>query len=210
MPDLSTLVVFLVACFVLLITPGPAVLFIVTRSLEGGPSAGIAATLGVATGTLCHVTAAALGLSTLLVTSALAFNIVKYAGAAYLIYLGIRRLTATEAHQPSEFAAARTWRRIWMEGIMLQLLNPKVALFLFALLPQFIDPSKGEPALQVFVLGMTLIILGVITDGSYAVGSGVARKWLQHPQVVRGQRRLAGALLITLGIAAAVSDSNNR
>jgi threonine/homoserine/homoserine lactone efflux protein len=210
MPELSTLVVFLVASFVLLITPGPAVLYIVTRSLDGGSSAGVAATLGVATGTFCHVTAAALGLSTLLVTSALAFNVVKYVGAAYLIYLGIRRFTATEAHRPSMAPATNTLRRIWIEGIMLQLFNPKVALFLFALLPQFIDPSKGEPALQVFVLGIILLTLGIITDGTYALGSGVARKWLRHPQVVRSQRRLAGGLLIGLGIAAAVSDSSHR
>ena len=93
---------------------------------------------------------------------------------------------------------------------MLQLLNPKVALFLFALLPQFIDPSKGEPALQVFVLGIILLTLGIITDGTYALGSGVARTWLRHPKVVCGQRRLAGGLLIGLGIAAAVSDLRNR
>ncbi len=93
---------------------------------------------------------------------------------------------------------------------MLQLLNPKVALFLFALLPQFIDPSKGEPTLQVLTLGIILMALGIITDGTYALGSGLVRKWLQHPQVIRGQRRLAGGLLIALGIAAAVSDSSNR
>jgi threonine/homoserine/homoserine lactone efflux protein len=210
MPDPSTLAVFVAACFVLLITPGPAVLFIVTRSLDGGPSAGIAATLGVATGTLCHVTAAALGLSTLLLTSALAFNVVKYAGAAYLIYLGIRSVTDSEAYQPVHLAGARTLPRIWVEAIMLQLLNPKVALFLVALLPQFIDPSKGEPSLQVFVFGITLVALGLITDGSYAVGSSVARKWLQNAPVIRGQRRLAGTLLVGLGVAAALSGPTDR
>jgi threonine/homoserine/homoserine lactone efflux protein len=210
MLDATTLVVFLVACFVLLITPGPAVLYVVTRSLDGGPSAGVAATLGVATGTLCHVTAAALGLSTLLVTSTVAFNVVKYVGAAYLVYLGIRNFQATELHQPFMAPPTKTLRRIWIEGILLQLLNPKVALFLFALLPQFIDPSKAEPALQAFVLGIVLLTLGIVTDGTYALGSGVARKWLRHPKVIRGQRRFAGGLLIALGIAAAVSDSSNR
>ncbi len=210
MIDLSTLVVFLTACLVLLITPGPAVLYIVTRSLDGGPSAGVAATLGVATGTLCHVIAAALGLSTLLITSALAFNMVKYLGAAYLLFLGIRAFTATETNQPSAVAAAKTLGRIWVEGVMLQLLNPKVALFLFALLPQFVDPARGTPALQIFVFGVILLSLGIITDGTYALGSGVARRWLRHPKFVRGQRRLAGGMLIGLGIAAALSDSSNR
>ncbi len=210
MIDPSTIAVFVAASFVLLITPGPAVLFIVTRSLDGGSHAGVAATLGVATGTLVHVTAAALGLSTLLVTSSSAFNVVKYLGAAYLIYLGLRSLTTRESPIPSGTPAAKSLRRIWVEGIMLQLLNPKVALFLFALLPQFIDPSRGQPALQMFVLGLVLLTLGVVTDGAYALGSGAARKWLRHPTVLRGQRRLSGGVLIALGIAAAVSDAGGR
>ncbi len=91
---------------------------------------------------------------------------------------------------------------------MLQVLNPKVALFLIALLPQFVDPLRGDPTTQVFALGILLILLGIVTDGTYALGSGVARKWLHHPRFVRGQRRVAGRMLIGLGVAAAVSDSD--
>ncbi len=146
--ELSALAVFVTAAFVLLITPGPAVLYIVARSVDQGWLAGIVSVLGTGVGTLFHVVAAALGLSALLLSSVLAFNIVKYLGAAYLMYLGIRKLLIRDPlhqlethHQPLS--------SIFYQGMLVNLLNPKTALFIFAFLPQFVDPVRGSVAAQI-------------------------------------------------------------
>ena len=135
MPEPSTLAVFVVAAVALLVTPGPAVLYIVARSVEQGRWAGLVSALGVHVGTLVHVAAAALGLSALLVSSALAFDIVKYLGAIYLVYLGIRRLLASDARAEAGAAAPRSLRRLFAQGIVVNVLNPKTALFFLAFLP---------------------------------------------------------------------------
>lgn len=211
MADIHTLIVFLLVSFVLLVTPGPAVLYIVAQGLDTGRAASLVATLGVAVGTFCHVAAAALGLSALLVSSALAFNVLKYAGAAYLIYLGIRTLMTGARGRPTEIVKAKTLRRIWSEGVLLQVLNPKIALFFFAFLPQFVDPSRGGVTSQFFVLGLIFVGLSILTDGLYALSSGAARKWLRQDQLfVRGQRYLTGGILIGLGVATAVTGSGRK
>lgn len=210
-PDGPTLIVFAVAAFVLLITPGPAVFYIVARSIDQGRVAGIVSTLGVGAGALVHVGAAALGVSALLLSSALAFNILKYVGAAYLIYLGVRKfLVRDEVEQPRSLAP-RTLARVFYDGVIVNVLNPKTALFFFAFLPQFVDISGGAVGAQIVFLGVLFVAMGIISDGSYAVVAGTFGNWLrQNHRVLRAQRYLAGSVFIGLGLAAALSGSHKK
>lgn len=211
MPEFSTLTLFFVAALVLLVTPGPAVLYIVARSIDQGRMAGIASTLGVGVGTLFHVAAAALGLSALLLSSALAFNIVKYLGAAYLIYLGIQKLLVREEVQPVQVLAHKHTAQIFYQGIVVNLLNPKTALFFFAFLPQFVDASQGPVALQVLILGLIFVVMGICSDGLYALTAGTLGHWLRgNLGFLRGQRYFAGIAYIFLGITTALSSSSKR
>jgi threonine/homoserine/homoserine lactone efflux protein len=211
MPDLPTLTLFTVAALVLLITPGPAVLYIVARSIDQGRLAGIVSTLGVGVGTLFHVAAAALGISALLVSSALAFNLVKYLGAAYLIYLGLRRLLVSEEiEQPKSFEQKKL-SRIFYQGVVVNLLNPKTALFFFAFLPQFVQVNHGSVAGQILFLGLVFVTLGICSDGLWALLAGTAGNWLRgNVQFLRAQRYFAGSVFIALGITAALADSNRK
>jgi threonine/homoserine/homoserine lactone efflux protein len=208
MPDLSTLSVFLIAASVLLITPGPAVLYIVTRSIDQGRMAGIVSVLGIAVGTLFHIAAAAFGLSALLVSSALAFSLVKYAGAAYLIYLGLRKLIVREELQPQEMKKDKSLTHIFYEGIIVNLLNPKTALFFFAFLPQFVNVHRGNITSQILFLGLIFIIMGVTSDGLYAVLSGSLGHWLRgNLRFLRVERYFAGSVYIGLGVTTALSGA---
>src|SRR5437773_8065268 len=160
----TTLPLFLTTALILLLTPGPAVLYIVTRSIDQGRRAGLVSVLGIEVANVFHVTAAVLGVSAILLSSALAFNFVKYLGAAYLIYLGIRRLMARDDMQRSEAGERKSLRRIFSQGVIVNLLNPKTALFYFAFLPQFVDTSKGSIALQVLFLGLIFALMATTTD----------------------------------------------
>lgn len=210
MPDPGTVALFVLAALVLLVTPGPAVLYIVARSIEGGRKAGIVSTLGISVGTLFHVAAAALGVSALLISSALAFNVVKYLGAAYLIYLGVSRFLAREgAGQPAVFKN-RELTRVFYQGVLVNLLNPKTALFFFAFLPQFVDVTRGPVAAQVLFFGTLLVLMGLISDGIYALTAGSARDWLKgNSSFARIQRYISGSVLIALGVAAAFSGPDS-
>ena len=179
MPDFSTLTLFIAAAVALIVTPGPAVLYVVARSIDQGRMAGIVSTLGIGVGTLVHVAAAALGVSALLVSSALAFNVVKYLGAAYLIYLGVRKFTASESVTSLEVAESHKLARVFYQGIVVNVLNPKTALFFFAFLPQFVNVSRGDIALQVFFLGTIFVIVGVVSDSVWAVLAGTMGQWLK-------------------------------
>ncbi|HUU14558.1 MAG TPA: LysE family translocator [Terriglobia bacterium] len=209
MPDPKTITLFVLAALVLLLTPGPAVLYIVARSIDGGRKAGIVSTLGIGVGTLFHVTAAALGVSALLVSSALAFNTVKYLGAAYLIYLGAQKLLRREEASELQVFQRREMTRVFTQGILVNLLNPKTALFFFAFLPQFVDVSRGPVAAQVLFFGMLLVLMGLVSDGLYAVMAGTAGEWVRaNSRFLRAQRYFSGGLLITLGVAAAFTGSD--
>lgn len=211
MPDLSTLAVFVIAALVLLVTPGPAVLYIVARSIDQGRWAGIVSTLGIAGGSLFHVAAAALGVSALLMSSALAFNAVKYLGAAYLIYLGARRLLTPEEISPPELAEQRRLSKIFYQGIVVNLLNPKTALFFFAFLPQFVDVNRGGVVGQILFLGALFVILGVCSDGLYALLAGAMGHWLRGSlRFLKAQRYVAGSVFIFLGLTAAFSGSGKK
>jgi threonine/homoserine/homoserine lactone efflux protein len=202
----STLGVFAAAAFLLLITPGPAVLYIVTRSVEQGRRAGLISMLGICTGTLAHVAAAALGISALLVTSPHAFNVLRYLGAAYLIVLGIRTLSKRETAAGAVAIPHARARRIFAQGVIVNLLNPHTALFFFAFLPQFVDPSKGSVPLQIVTLGLLFVLMSAMTDAAWAIGAGTAGNWIRGSRrFQRAQGYVAGCALIGLGAAAAVS-----
>ena len=195
------------AALILLLTPGPAVLYIVARSLDQGRLAGFVSVLSIEVGNFAHVLAATLGLSAILVSSALAFSIVKYLGAAYLIYLGVRRILALEtAHQPKSFQP-QSLRRIFRQGVLVAILNPKTALFFFAFLPQFVDSSKSSFTLQLLTLGCMFVFMAIITDSLYALLAGTVGQWLKSTCVFLGvERYLVGAVYIGLGVMAALAD----
>lgn len=201
---------FVVAALLLLITPGPAVLYIVTRSMDQGRRAGLVSMLGVHAGTLVHVAAAAAGLSALLMASATAFSVVKYLGAGYLVYLGVRRLldrSPRAAARPS----AVSLRRAFVDGFVVNLLNPKTGLFFLAFLPQFADVSRGGVGVQILALGLIFVGLGLVTDGLYALGAGTAARWLRaSPRFLASERWISGSLYIGLGLAAALSTNQQR
>jgi threonine/homoserine/homoserine lactone efflux protein len=211
MPEFPTLMIFVTATLLLLVTPGPAVLYIVARSIDQGRIAGIVSAFGVGTGTMFHVAAASLGLSTILVSSALAYSVVKYLGAAYLIYLGIRKLMEKSELERSELDEQKGLSQIFTQGIIVNILNPKTALFFFAFLPQFVDPNRGTVASQVMFLGMLFVVLGILSDSVYALLAGTAGQWLKNSSAfVRGQRYFAGTIYMVLGLATALSGSNSK
>jgi threonine/homoserine/homoserine lactone efflux protein len=206
MPPPEAFAAFAVASLALLVVPGPSVLYIVTRSVQGR-AAGLVSVLGIHTGSTVHVLAAALGVSAILASSALAFGVVKYAGAAYLIWLGIRALRRREVAVTEPGARPRSLRQIYAQGVVVNVLNPKTALFFLAFLPQFVDPSRGSVTLQVVVLGLTFIALGLLSDGTYALASArVSRRLAGRAGFAGPGRWIPGVTLIALGVLAALTD----
>jgi len=204
MLDISTLAVFIGAALALLVAPGPAVMYIVAQSIDGGRLAGIVSVLGIAFATFFHIGAAALGLSAILVSSALAFSVVKYLGAAYLIYLGVRKLTEREAPLKLEHVERQPLHHIFRQGVVVNLLNPKTALFFFAFLPQFVDPARGAAWMQVVLLGMIFTMLAVMSDSIYALLAGTMGTWIRRSRgLQRGLKYFSGGVYITLGVATA-------
>ncbi len=205
----SGLPLFAVAALALLLTPGPAVLSIVTRSVDEGRRAGFVSVLGVHLGTLVHIGAAAAGLSALLAASVIAFGAVKYLGAAYLVWIGVRRLLDRSAPWAAVSMPPRDLRRAVLDGFVVNALNPKTALFFLAFLPQFIDGEHGHVAGQVLVLGLAFIVLGLCTDGLYAFGAGTAARWLRgEPRVLSAARWIAAGAYIGLGVVAALAGGH--
>jgi threonine/homoserine/homoserine lactone efflux protein len=207
MPPLGSYALFLLAALTLLAIPGPAVIYIVGQSLHGGRRAGLASVAGVSTGTLVHTAAATAGLSAIVASSALAFDVVRFAGAAYLIVIGVRRFLGRDDDPLEPLAVApRSLRRRYAQGVVVNILNPKTALFFLAFLPQFVDVSRGRVWLQVAVLGVSMTILGTLSDGTYAVVAGFAAERLRRrPGFGKLQRRVSGSLFVCLGAAAAAA-----
>jgi threonine/homoserine/homoserine lactone efflux protein len=202
-PDPALYGLFILAALALLAVPGPAVLYVVSQSIEGGRRAGLASVAGVHCGTVVHVAAAAIGLSSLLVSSARAYDAVKYAGAAYLVFLGIRTLLGRTGDEPQAMEVDA--RRRLMRGATVQILNPKTALFFFAFLPQFVD-TAGSVGLQILVLGLTFMVLGLVSDSAYAIAAGALSSRLRGSRRAASVSRYAsGTILIGLGALAAVS-----
>ena len=209
MPDASTFGLFVVAALALLLVPGPSVLYVVARSVEGGWSAGLVSVLGIEIGTLVHVTFATVGLSALLASSAAAFAVVKWLGVAYLVWLGLSQLLGSNGENGAVVVRQERLPRVFLQGVMVNVLNPKTALFFLAFLPQFADPSRGPVWVQVMVLGATLASLGLLTDGFYALLSGTASVWLRRRSAGfrRGRRYVSGGVYLALGAASAISGS---
>ena len=202
---MPTLAMYVVAAAVVLIIPGPAVLYIVSQGVRHGRRAGVTAVLGIHTGTLIQVLAAVAGLSWVLASSAAAFMVVKYAGAAYLVYLGVRKLMS-KGEAELVMAPAKSGARLFREGVLVNVLNPKLALFFLAFLPQFVDQSRGEIPLQVAVFGLAFTLLGLCTDGTYALLAGSAGAWLRRStRFLRGERYVVGGTFIGLGVVAALT-----
>jgi threonine/homoserine/homoserine lactone efflux protein len=166
----SGLSFFVAAALILAVTPGPAVLYIVTRSVSQGRGAGIVSCTGVACGGLAHVAAAAFGLSAILAASATAFSLVKYAGAAYLVWLGVRKFADPSVIQDVDVVAPHSLVRVFREGVIVNVLNPKTALFFLAFLPQFVVPARGSVSGQFLLLGMVFVAIAFRTDTSWPAG----------------------------------------
>lgn len=212
MVSTSQLMLVAGAALVFALVPGPAVVFIVTRSVDQSRRAGMASGLGVACGNLALVLAAAFGLSALLATSEIAYDVVRFAGAGYLVYLGVRRLLdrAVPAGDDAVAPKPKPLSRLFGQGVVVGVLNPKAALFFFSFLPQFVDQGRGAVAAQMVVLGTLVVAITLLSDCGYAtLAGGVAQSLLRKPKIVRRQQVVAGCVYIGLGIAAAVSGPSH-
>jgi threonine/homoserine/homoserine lactone efflux protein len=200
-PDSTAVSLFCLAAVALLLVPGPAVLYIVLQSAEQGRRVGLASVGGIHVGSLVHVAAATAGLSALIVASAVAFSVVKYAGAAYLVYLGIRKLLERTPRVELE-RMREPLRRALVRGIVVNVLNPKTALFFLAFLPQFVDPDRGSVWSQVLILGLLFVVLGLVSDSLYALAAGTVGALLRRRR--EALRIGSGAVYVGLGAAAAL------
>ena len=208
MLNLDRLPLFIVASIILLLTPGPAVLYIIARSLDQGRVAGLVSVLSIEVGNFTHAVAAAVGLSALLFSSAAAFNVVKYLGAAYLIYLGVRKLLSHSVNLQETQVETQSLGRIFSQGVTVAILNPKTALFFLAFLPQFVERSKGQVGLQLLTLGCLFVAMAIISDSMYALLASSAGQWLKsRRQVWLAERYVVGLIYIGLGMTAALADN---
>lgn len=204
------LLIFLGASILLDISPGPDTLYVLTRTVAQGRRAGILSSIGVCSGALVHVSAAALGLSVVLATSATAFMAVKYAGAAYLIYLGIRSLRARQAltiEKDARPTRASGWK-VFRDGVVIDVLNPKPALFFMAFLPQFVHPAAGHATLQFFALGLIVIAIALAWETLLVLfAHGISRRLSGNRTVSRWMNRIVGTVFIGLGIRLALEKA---
>ena len=213
MIDASRLAVFVLACIAIAVVPGPAVLYIVTRSVEHGRRAGAASAAGAASGAVIQTGIAAAGLAGVLLASETAFNVVKYAGAAYLCWMGLRRLMSKSIVEldPHAHTPEVPLRRLYAQGVVVNLLNPKVTLFLLAFIPQFVDEARGHASLQFLVFGGIFCGIGWSSDTTYAIVSGTAAQWLRrNRRFARMQRYVAGTVFVGLGVTAALTGSASK
>ena len=208
MLNLSQLYFFMGAALVLLLIPGPAVLYITARSASQGRMAGFVSVLAIETANFLQAVAAALGLSAILLSSALAFDVVKYLGAAYLIYLGIRKLLSSKDSSQNEEVRRESLSRIYWQGFLINILNPKTALFFFAFLPQFVNPDLGNVTAQTLLLGSIFVGMAIVTDSLYAfLASSLSEKLTGNKGIQKGQRYFAGLVYVGLGITTALTGS---
>ena len=200
MPEKAAFLTFLVAAFALNIAPGPDMLYVIGRSVGQGRRAGIVSALGVFVGCWVHILAAAFGIAALLRSSPMAFNLVRYAGAAYLIYLGIKML-AQRTDLTSQQLKTESLGAIFRQGVITNVLNPKVAIFFLAFLPQFIDARRGSVALQIVLLGLIFNVGGTLVNLAVAYAGGTLGELLRRNQsIARWQRRFTGLIFVGLGL----------
>ncbi len=206
MPDLSSVVTFAVASLALLLIPGPAVIYVLNRSVADGREIGFAAVAGLELGNLVHVIAASAGLSAVLATSATAFNTVKWLGAGYLVFVGVRTLLVAPRMVSGDMPTT-TRSRAFRQGVIVNTLNPKVALFFLSYLPQFIDADNGAAWSQSLVLGSIFVAIGFVTDGTYAITASALRQVLLSGRTLPFvQRYVAGTVFVALGVMAATTS----
>lgn len=205
MPSATTFALFSAAALALIVVPGPAVTYVVTQSLDKGRSAGLVSALGIASGGLVHVAAATAGLSALIASSASAFTVVKLVGAAYLIAIGFWRLAGRGEAAEEEGHPVAT-RRLFWQGAVVNVLNPKTALFFLAFLPQFVDPDRGPVALQAAVLGVLFVAIAAVSDSTYAVVTAALAARVRGSRRARQIKRyVSGSIFVALGITAAAA-----
>jgi threonine/homoserine/homoserine lactone efflux protein len=206
MPTASTTALFLLAADALAVVPGPAVAYVVTQSIDGGRRAGLVSALGVATGGVVHVAAATIGVSALIASSATAFTAVKLVGAAYLIGVGIRRILSREPETEEARPVRAPLPRIYRQGVVVNVLNPKTALFFLAFLPQFVDPGRGAVWGQVAFLGVVFVLVAAASDATYAlVSDAIAGKLRRTGTAARLRRFVTGGVFVVLGVTAAAA-----
>ena len=209
MPDAAAFGLFLAAAVVLAITPGPGIFYVLARSIKGGRREGYASAAGTAVGGLFHVVAAALGVSAVLAASATAFSVVKYIGAAYLIYLGVRALLSKESPIELDDSAQRASKRAFYQGITTEVLNPKTALFFLAFIPQFINPH-GVVVLEFLLLGSISVLLNTSMDVVVATLAGpIGVRLKKRAKLRKAQHMFSGISLIALGAYVALSGEKN-
>lgn len=204
MPTTSTLLAFTATAVALILLPGPGMLLLLARGIGAGRRPAVFSALGLETGTAIYVAATAAGLSALLASSALAFSVVRYAGAGYLLALGIRTLTARTVPEADPVRSQLSATRAYRQALLIGVTNPKIAIFFLALFPQFVDPHKGSTVAQILVLGAEFVVLALIVDLLVASAAGTVGGWLRrHPMLARRQRYVTGSIYLALGASAA-------
>lgn len=208
MPDGTTILVVALASLVLVVIPGPAVIYILTRSVSQGREAGLVSAVGVNLGSTVHVLAAVAGLTVLLASSTTAYTAVKWAGVVYLAWIGIRTLMSDDQAFSEPAVEPARLRRIFVQGVLVNLLNPKVAIFFLAFLPQFVDPNAPNAATETLVLGLTLVTIGLVSDSVYAmIGGSLGDLFRRRPGAARASRLTAGSVYLALAGIAAVAGT---
>jgi len=197
---------FLLASLVLAVTPGPVVIYVVTRSLVQGRRSGLVSVAGVALGNLGNALAASVGLAALFAISSIAFSVIKYAGALYLVYLGVQMLRASPVENSIAISATVSLKRVFRDGFVVALLNPKTTVFFAAFLPQFLS-AGAPPMVQGMALGSLFVAIATITDSAYALAAGAAAPALRGNVIRRIGRRLGGGVFIGLGVFTALAGS---
>jgi threonine/homoserine/homoserine lactone efflux protein len=207
MPTLETVLIFLAAALALNVTPGPSILYVMSRSVGQGTSAGLVSALGLGVGSLLHAAAAALGLSVVLAYSPAVYTGVKHLGAGYLVFLGVRMLLARAGQGSAAVRADVSLSRVFGQGVVTELLNPKIVLFFLSFLPQFVDPARGSIAGQTLLFGLLFHVTGVPVNIVVAVAGGSIARWgARRPVFERARNAMAGAVLIGLGVRLALSE----
>ncbi|CAL2086592.1 LysE family translocator [Tenacibaculum sp. 190524A02b] len=211
-PDINNILFFLAAASFLILIPGPSVLYIIAKSMEQGFKAGIASVLGIGIGSIIHVLFAAIGISSILLASATAFSIIKYAGALYLIYLGIKKLVEKPTEKQPVINTKNTkLSKIFYEGILVNTFNPKTAIFFFSFLPQFINIERGGNASQILFLGILFTIYAVSSDMLYVILSVKMSKWFSNSkEYLRKQKIITGSIYILLGLITLTINQPNK
>jgi threonine/homoserine/homoserine lactone efflux protein len=208
MPESTTLLIVALASLALVVIPGPAVIYILTRSVSQGRNAGLVSAIGVNLGSSIHVLAAVAGLTVILANSAAAYTVIKWAGVGYLAWIGVRTLMKDDADFSQPQLEPTALRKVFIQGVLVNMLNPKVAIFFLAFLPQFVDADSPHATIQTLVLGMTLVSIGLVTDSLYALAGGsVGDALRRRPSFARVTRIVAGFIYLALAGIAAITGT---